>query len=132
MQNSLPSVESASSALQQEEAQRELLHLNKDNVDVSAMFSKTQTDKVTTCTTCGLKGHRGDKCWTIVGYPKWHPKHNPQTHNYNTSSPRPKQYSQNSNSRWNSSNKNPKIAAKDQTSPARDPEYQMFSPQQLE
>ncbi|XP_074373583.1 uncharacterized protein LOC141713918 [Apium graveolens] len=77
MQNPLPSVESASSTLQQEEAQRELLSLNSDTSETTAIFSRANLDKTIICTACGMKGHRGDKCWTVVGYPKWHPK-NPQ------------------------------------------------------
>ena len=28
-----------------------------------------------TCIACKVKGHNNDKCWTIIGYPPWHPKH---------------------------------------------------------
>lgn len=48
------------------------------------MFSKTPLDKVTI--------YRGDKCWTIVGYPQqWHPKHNNITKQNLNSPNKPKQ-----------------------------------------
>lgn len=113
----LPSVESASSTLQQEEAQRELLHLSKEASDVSdssAMFSRTQYDKVTICTACGMKGHIGEKCWTVVGYPNWHPKSNAQTQTNTT-----KHFNQNPrrNPTFNrNTNNNTKMAATAQCS----------------
>uniref|UniRef100_A0A803LRV9 Uncharacterized protein n=1 Tax=Chenopodium quinoa TaxID=63459 RepID=A0A803LRV9_CHEQI len=27
------------------------------------------------CTTCGKAGHMAEQCWTVVGYPTWHAKH---------------------------------------------------------
>lgn len=56
----LPSVEVASAALQQEEAQRELLQLNKIDIESSAMYSKhniTRPDRNALCTECGGRGH---------------------------------------------------------------------------
>ncbi|XP_074344593.1 uncharacterized protein LOC141683741 [Apium graveolens] len=74
----LPSVETASAALQQEEAQRELLQLSKLDNESVAMFTRSNIikyDKPIMCTVCGGRGHKNDKCWDVVGYPKWHAKH---------------------------------------------------------
>ncbi|XP_074342182.1 uncharacterized protein LOC141679630 [Apium graveolens] len=72
----LPSVDSASAMLQQEEAQRDLLASNRDtDTEVMTMYSKGQSSKIYNCTTCGGKGHTADRCWTVIGYPKWHLKY---------------------------------------------------------
>lgn len=71
--NPLPSVENASSVMQQEEAQRELLQGPKaSNTEFLAMYSKGTNSRIFHCTACGGKGHTQDRCWTVVGYPKWH------------------------------------------------------------
>ncbi|KAL2929790.1 Enolase [Bienertia sinuspersici] len=59
MRTPLPSVEDATS-IQQEEMQNEV---------------------ETECATCGGKGHSKEKCWTMIGYPMWHPKYKRQ-HKY--------------------------------------------------
>ncbi|XP_074323322.1 uncharacterized protein LOC141660253 [Apium graveolens] len=75
--SALPSVEMASSVIQQEESQQDNLQ-NSGEEDISAMFSKglagVNLDKYVVCTVCKRKGHSADKCWTIVGYPKWYNK----------------------------------------------------------
>ncbi|XP_057252290.1 uncharacterized protein LOC109135599 isoform X2 [Beta vulgaris subsp. vulgaris] len=68
----LPSVDSACCTLSQEESQRDLHKPLKEESDMIPMFS---TSNENTCTTCGKIGHTVDKCWTIVGYPPRHPKH---------------------------------------------------------
>ncbi|KAL2902171.1 Peptidyl-tRNA hydrolase ICT1 mitochondrial [Bienertia sinuspersici] len=43
---------------------------------MSAMPSKTQNmrqDKV--CKACGGRGNIAERCWTVVGYPKWHSRY---------------------------------------------------------
>jgi len=71
----LPSVEAACSYLQQEESQREVLEVNKLEVETTAFFSKSDKSReAKLCSECGNKGHTADKCWTIIGYPSWHPK----------------------------------------------------------
>lgn len=65
----LPSVETATAALQQKEAQREVLHLNKVDNDAVAMYSKAM-EKPLICHVCGKRGHKGDRCWFVVGFPK--------------------------------------------------------------
>ncbi|XP_074323254.1 uncharacterized protein LOC141660189 [Apium graveolens] len=77
----LPSVEMACAAIQQEESQRDILKpsLSFDN-DMSAMLSKVtiSPDRNLLCSVCGGKGHTADKCWNVVGYPKWHYKYKPK------------------------------------------------------
>ncbi|CAO2825263.1 unnamed protein product [Amaranthus hypochondriacus] len=69
----LPSVEFACNTLQQEESQRSILNPTK-NTEFSAMYSKGARD-LPVCGACGVKGHFKEKCWTVIGYPKWHPKY---------------------------------------------------------
>ena len=40
----------------------------KNEHEISIMYSKG----VEVCKACGVKGHISDRCWTIVGYSKWH------------------------------------------------------------
>ena len=71
----LPSVEAACSYIQQEESQRELLEVNKLEVETTALYSRNEKLKeAKICSDCGNKGHVSKKCWTIIGYPSWHPK----------------------------------------------------------
>lgn len=72
----LPSVENATAMLQQEEAQRDLVlgHKNED-LDVTAMYSKGPHAKVYQCSLCGGKCHTNDRCWSAIGYPRWHPNY---------------------------------------------------------
>lgn len=89
----LPSVEVAYSSLMQEEAQRDILQTDKNDDTVMAMFGrssqsrkyKSPVERNITCSACGIKGHSGDKCWTVVGYPKWHTRNSkpPSNHNRN-------------------------------------------------
>ena len=77
MMSPLPTVEAACSIIQQEESQRDSLTVsNQSSVEIAAMYGKTQSDnqKLGVCTECGKKGHTRDKCWTVIGYPKWHTK----------------------------------------------------------
>lgn len=68
----LPSVESASATLQQEEAQRDILLGHKTDTEMVALYGKGPSPKIYQCTVCGGKGHTNDRCWSVVGYPKWH------------------------------------------------------------
>lgn len=78
MLNPLPTVETACASLEQEEAQRSLLSLSK-STEVMALYSKTQASKgifvPVTCTACKGRGHSAEKCWTVVGFPKWHSRY---------------------------------------------------------
>lgn len=79
MLSPLPTVEVACAALQQEESQRDALNLSiVPDTEMSAMYSNTKSipEKTFVCTACGMKGHSSSRCWTVVGYPKWHYKHN--------------------------------------------------------
>lgn len=128
--NPLPTVENASATLQQEEAQREILHTSKSDHDLSAMFSRGSTDRnqpQMLCSACGGRGHSEDKCWTIIGYPKWNSKHKPQ--------PSFKPKNPVSIPKWPSGSRpqSSKMAASAQTSISKsDGAGILFSPQQLE
>ncbi|KAL2939147.1 Retrovirus-related Pol polyprotein from transposon RE1, partial [Bienertia sinuspersici] len=67
----LPTVENACARILQVEAQREVLGQIKAEPEGSATFSKGMEEG---CGACGKKGHTKDKYWTVIGYPKWHPK----------------------------------------------------------
>uniref|UniRef100_A0A803N311 CCHC-type domain-containing protein n=1 Tax=Chenopodium quinoa TaxID=63459 RepID=A0A803N311_CHEQI len=78
----LPAVESACSMLQQEESQREILEFAGVESGSSAMYSRQQATQSTQghersliCGACGGKGHSQKRCWTVIGYPKWHHKY---------------------------------------------------------
>ena len=76
--NPLPSVEVACSILQQEELQREVLEDDLFVHESLALYGKslqtiTSSRPKNRCSHCGNKGHVKDKCWHIIGYPRWHP-----------------------------------------------------------
>uniref|UniRef100_A0A803LHW6 Uncharacterized protein n=1 Tax=Chenopodium quinoa TaxID=63459 RepID=A0A803LHW6_CHEQI len=91
----LPTVESACSMLQQEESQREILLMTKNEPEISAMYNRNSgnqgnlgnpghfvsniggSGKSTGCNVYGVKGHGPDRCWKVIGYPSWHHKHKP-------------------------------------------------------
>lgn len=102
----LPSVETVP-----EEAQRDILNVTKVEHDNLAMFSKTVLVRTVICTACGGKGNRGDRCWTVVGFSRWHPSHvtHPQPN-----ITRPRNFTPSSNPKWNGRNRPtaaPKMAA---------------------
>ncbi|KAL8095199.1 hypothetical protein AgCh_036596 [Apium graveolens] len=76
MLDPLSSVEAAYAAtFEQEEAYMAVLNPSKPLLEIMAMNTKTQYQRPT-CTACKGKGHTAEKCWTVVGYPKWHSRHN--------------------------------------------------------
>ncbi|KAL2943034.1 Retrovirus-related Pol polyprotein from transposon RE1 [Bienertia sinuspersici] len=78
MRSPLPTVEEACAILQQEEAQRVVLQPVKVEMESSALYSKGTNERtVENCSVCGKRGHGADKCWSVVGFPRWHPKHKP-------------------------------------------------------
>lgn len=70
MQQPLPFVDEACNMLQQEESQREIL--NESKADHTLVMLSKNND-LSVCSACGKQGHNGDKCWSVVGYPSWHP-----------------------------------------------------------
>ncbi|XP_074363493.1 uncharacterized protein LOC141704045 [Apium graveolens] len=129
----LPSVEMACAVIQQEESQKEVLKgAYSYDTDVSAMLSKTSVsaERSLSCSICGRKGHTRDKCWNIVGSPRWNYKHKPSPSNSRVSVP---------NARWNSSRvgaspKGPPAANVAMGSTPSDITQQpiVFSPQQVQ
>lgn len=71
MMTPLPRVELVCSMIQQEESQREVCMSEKNEPEISVVYSRD----LDMCKTCGMKGHASDLCLTVVGYPKQHPKH---------------------------------------------------------
>ncbi|KAL8144971.1 hypothetical protein AgCh_003257 [Apium graveolens] len=125
MLNPLPTVETACASLEQEEAQRSLLNTFKPPLtDVMAMYSKTNNSRP--CTACKGKGHTAERCWTLVGFPKWHSRYNPSEPN------KPRLPQQNSTPRWSKFNA-PKLAATTRVQlPDSGTSGLLFSQQQLE
>lgn len=76
MQIPLPNIKAVCAFIQQEESQRNVLNGSLADVEYAAMYSKPNTDsRPPVCSHCGGKGHFSDRCWTVIGYPKWHLKH---------------------------------------------------------
>ncbi|KAL2926889.1 Endo-1 3(4)-beta-glucanase 2, partial [Bienertia sinuspersici] len=65
MQSPLPTVEAACAQLQQEESQRDVMQLSKLSLESSVMYGKGQNEKKLICTSCGGKGHKIEKFWTV-------------------------------------------------------------------
>lgn len=130
MMTPLPNVEVACSVLMQEEAQREILQTIKPDDSILAMFSKSTQpkppfDRNITCSACGVRGHSGEKCWTVIGYPKWHTKHSTKPLNNNQSRPKRQAHPQ----KWTPGNQNTsRMAAAVKTGDGD----AAFTPQQLE
>ncbi|KAL2922772.1 Retrovirus-related Pol polyprotein from transposon TNT 1-94 [Bienertia sinuspersici] len=76
MKTPLPTVEEACASIQQEEIQNEVFKMSKLNIESAAMISQKQNEAG--CSACGGKGHTKDRCRTVIGYPKWHPKYKKQ------------------------------------------------------
>lgn len=68
----LLSMDEACKLLHQEENQREILKIPKEDTKPMAIFSK-RTAPSLTCTACGRSGHQTENCWSVVGFPSWHP-----------------------------------------------------------
>ncbi|KAL2903749.1 DNA-directed RNA polymerase III subunit RPC3 [Bienertia sinuspersici] len=66
----LPTVEEACKYVQQEESHKEIKGVKPDP-DAATMYGKGEEEG---CTVCGGKRHTADKCWEVIGYPKWHSK----------------------------------------------------------
>lgn len=126
LQLPLPTVEVACSALEQEEAQRALLHLGNSGGEMMAMFSKAAPDKTPLCTVCGAKNHFADRCRQVVGYPRWHPRFS-KSH---TSTGGARRFNTQNSGKWQQQNSHQtqKFAATAQASETS----QLFTPQQLE
>lgn len=137
MHTPLPVVETACAILEQEEAQRAVLHTSSPmSNEILAMYGKAQQDRPIVCTVCGVKGHTGDKCWQVIGFPRWHPRNNRQNPAF-----KPKNFVQNTTNRWSGPQKPtpaPRLAAVAHNSPTCDSVSSqntsglLFTPQQLD
>ena len=70
----LPIVDFICSSLRREESRRNLLNSMKGIMATSTMFSRGVVESMV-CSACGIKGHKKDRCWTIISYPKKHIKY---------------------------------------------------------
>lgn len=81
MQFPLSTIEATCYSFQQEESQREILQNALGfNIDISTMYSRGpqhQNEWPVMCTNCGGKNHPYDKCWSVVGFPRWHHRYRP-------------------------------------------------------
>ncbi|KAL2906933.1 hypothetical protein RDABS01_005643 [Bienertia sinuspersici] len=59
----------------EKENRRNILKTDKDEEEVLTMFS---SESETGCSVCGRKKHTADKCWKVIGYPRWHPEYKKQ------------------------------------------------------
>ncbi|KAL2903654.1 putative pectate lyase 1 [Bienertia sinuspersici] len=95
----LPSVETAVSRIQQEETQREVLKEPKEEeIETTTMFT-TKYDEV--YLVCGNKGHGRDRCWKVIGNPKWHPNYKRMQKKGEGSHGQRSENRKNSGGRWN-------------------------------
>lgn len=78
MMSPLPTVEIATSMIQQEESQRDILKQSQ-GPEIAVMYSKSNVNADKICSECGGKGHIRESCWTVIGYPKWHSKYKKST-----------------------------------------------------
>ncbi|KAL2939885.1 ABC transporter C family member 7 [Bienertia sinuspersici] len=82
MKSPLPSVEEACNMLLQEEAQKENLKAVKSEGDPVALYTKGGNARTNEneegCNVCGGKKHTSERCWKVIGYPKWHPMYKRQ------------------------------------------------------
>ncbi|KAL2940477.1 Retrovirus-related Pol polyprotein from transposon TNT 1-94 [Bienertia sinuspersici] len=82
MKSPLPSVEEACNMLLQEEAQKENLKAVKSEGDPVALYTKGGNARTNEneegCNVCGGKKHTSERCWKVIGYPKWHPMYKKQ------------------------------------------------------
>ncbi|XP_074369748.1 uncharacterized protein LOC141711242 [Apium graveolens] len=80
MLSPLPNVESVCAVIQQEESQQDVLKLmSASDLNIAAMYGKQignskQNEKFVSCEACGGSGHVKERCWSVIGYPKWHHK----------------------------------------------------------
>lgn len=80
MHHPLPTVGFAYATIQQEESQKDLFNIIK--TEVSAMYGRSQIQyKGPACTARGQKNHSTDRCWTVLGYSRWHRKYKPHQGN---------------------------------------------------
>lgn len=118
----LPSVDIAYASIQQEESQSDMLINNE--VELSAMNIRAYQDNKqhVLCNACGGRGHNGERCWSVVGYPRWHHKYK-----------KPPQKGSSNAGRWNNSKSNsPRLVNVVQSNAEAGQSDVTLTPQQLQ